>query len=258
MSLLRINRRWWKRTLFALLGGVSSVALAGTERVEFEGAVYQLYRVDRSALGSLELFWLDAQDHPLGGFAGLLAYVEKQGKKVEFATNAGIFRHGPRPLGLTISGGKELVPLNLAKGEGNFFLKPNGVFYVDDGKGAGVMSAEDFARSGLKPRLAVQSGPVLLLQGKMHPAFRQDSPNKRLRNGVGIRAEDGQVIFAMSDRNDREKGRVRFYQLAELFRHLGCRDALYLDGDISDMLVNPAPGMKPVPNTFAAMLGIVK
>lgn len=195
---------------------------------------------------------------PLKDFAGLTRHLEKQGKKVVFAMNAGIFGHGPRPLGLSISGGKELVPLNLSAGEGNFYLKPNGVFYVDDKLGAGVMKAEEFAASGIKPRMAVQSGPLLLRHGVMHPAFNEVSPNRRLRNGVGVRAKDGQVVFAMSDRDDREKGRVTFYQFSKFFEHLGCADALFLDGDISDMLINPTPGMKFTPNTFAGMLVISK
>jgi uncharacterized protein YigE (DUF2233 family) len=120
------------------------------------------------------------------------------------------------------------------------------------------MESREFAASGLKPRLAVQSGPMLLWHGKMHPDFREDSPNKRLRNGVGIRAKDGQIIFAMSDRLDREKGRVTFHQFAQFFRQNGCENALFLDGDISDMLIDPEPDMKIAPNTFAAMFVIAK
>jgi uncharacterized protein YigE (DUF2233 family) len=258
MSAMKINRRWLKRTLFALLGGVSSAAHAGAERVEFAGAVYHLYRVDKAEMAALDQFWLGDDGKPLKDFAGLTRQVEKQEKKVVFATNAGIFGHGPKPLGITVSGGRELTPLNLSSGEGNFYLKPNGVFFVDDKLGAGVMKAEEFAAAGIKPRVAVQSGPLLLRHGVMHPAFNENSPNRRLRSGVGVRAKDGQVIFAMSDREDRDKGRVTFYQFSKFFEHLGCADALFLDGDISDMLINPPPGMKFTPNTFAGMFVITK
>jgi uncharacterized protein YigE (DUF2233 family) len=258
MAKLKINRRWLKRTLVALLGGVSSAAHAGAERVEFAGAVYHLYRVDKVEMAALDLFWLGEDGKPLKDFAGLTQHLGKQGKKIVFATNAGIFGQGPRPLGLSISGGKELVPLNLSAGEGNFYLKPNGVFFVDDKLGAGVMKAEEFAVAGIRPRVAVQSGPLLLRHGVMHPAFNENSPNRRLRSGVGVRTKDGQIVFAMSDRENREKGRVTFYQFSKFFEHLGCADALFLDGDISDMLINPAPGMKFTPNTFAGMLVIAR
>ena len=255
---MRINRRWLKRTLFALVSGVSSAGYAGAERVEFGGAVYHLYRVDKAEIAALELYWQGEDGAPLKDFAGLARHLEKQGKKIVFATNAGIFGQGPKPLGITICGGKELVPLNLNAGEGNFYLKPNGVFFVDEKLGAGVMKAEEFAGAGIKPRVAVQSGPLLLGHGVMHPAFNEVSPNRRLRSGGGVRAKDGQIVFAMSDRDDREKGRVTFYQFSKFFEHLGCLDALFLDGDISDMLINPTPGMKFTPNTFAGMLVILK
>ena len=34
------------------------------------------------------------------------------------------------PLGLYIENGRQKVALNLASGEGNFFIRPGGVFYV--------------------------------------------------------------------------------------------------------------------------------
>jgi uncharacterized protein YigE (DUF2233 family) len=253
-----MNRRWLKRTWFALLGGVSRAALAGAERVEFAGTVYQLYRLDFSDQGSLELLWQEDDGRPLNHFMGLRRDLEKKGQGVVFAMNAGIFEQGPRPLGLTISAGKELVPLNLRSGEGNFFLKPNGVFFLDDTLGPGVMESQEFARSGIKPRLATQSGPLLLRHGMVHPAFNARSSNRRLRNGVGIRSKDGQIIFALSDREDFGKGRVTFYEFAEFFRNLGCLDALYLDGDISDMLIEPTADVRVAPNTFAGMLVITK
>lgn len=247
------------RWLLTLLGCAASLQhLHAAERLEFQGGIYHIFRVDRKEQHELQLLWQDANGKPLGSFTALQKQLAASGKHIVFASNAGIFERGPKPCGLTISGGVELVPLNLQSGEGNFYLKPNGVFYLDDHKGAGVMEAAEFSRSGLKPRLATQSGPLLLRKGAMHPAFNENSPNRRLRNGVGVRASDGQIIFAMSDRLDRTKGRVTFHQMASLFLHLGCKDALYLDGDISDMIVEPAPDATLTPNTFAAMFVIAR
>jgi uncharacterized protein YigE (DUF2233 family) len=73
---------------------------------------------------------------------------------------------------------------------------------------------------------------------------------------VGIVTKTREIVFVMSDREDRVKGRVTFHQLARLFLHLGCQDALYLDGDISQMITSPAPGTQFRPNTFAGMFVI--
>ena len=148
--------------------------------------------------------------------------------------------------------------MSLRSGEGNFYLKPNGIFYLDEQTGPGVMEAAEFVKSGLKPRLATQSGPLMLRKGVIHPAFTVNSPNKRLRNAVGVRAKDGQIIFAMSDRDDAVKGRVTFHQFTQFFIHLGCQDVLYLDGDISSMLIDPKADAKFTPNTFAAMFFVAE
>jgi uncharacterized protein YigE (DUF2233 family) len=222
------------------LGMVNSASCqAAAEHIEYEGALYHVYRIDKSQQTNLELVWLDTKGKPLSSFIGLHQESSAQGKTIQFAMNAGIYEHGPKPCGLTISAGKELVPLSLRDGEGNFYLKPNGVFYVDGKQGAGVMAANEYAASQLKPQIATQSGPLLLRHGKMHPAFNANSQNRRLRNAVGVRSADNQIIMVMSDREDRTKGRVTFHQLSRFFLHLGCQDALFLDGDISDMLVAP-------------------
>ncbi len=226
--------------------------------MEFDGAVYYVFRLERARHVDLQLLWLGKDGKPLGSFTGLRDQVESEGRHIRFAMNAGIYAMGPKPVGLTICGGHEDVPLNLASGEGNFFLQPNGVFYLDDKSGPGVMESGEFSRSGINPRLATQSGPLLLRRGVIHPAFNVGSPNRRLRNGVGVRASDGQIIFAISDRNDRERGRVTFHQMARFFLQQGCQDALYLDGDVSDILVDPAPETKLTPNTFAAMFVVLK
>lgn len=246
------------RWLLTLLGCAFTTHLRAAEQAEFEGALYHLYRVDKGNLAELELRWLGDDGKPLGSFEGLRTQLATEGKGIAFATNAGIYERGPKPCGLTICAGRELVPLNLRVGEGNFYLKPNGIFFVDATHGAGVMEAGEYSQSRLKPRLATQSGPLLLRKGVMHPAFNVNSPNKRQRNAVGVRTSDGQVIFVLCDREDRVKGRVTFHQFSRFFLHLGCEDALFLDGDISDMLVDPRPDAKITPNTFAAMFVIAK
>ena len=94
-----------------------------------------------------------------------------------------------------------------------------------------------------------QAGPMLLIDGKRHPAFKEGSENKLLRNGIGVDGQ-GRVIFAMTRRSQF----VNFHDFAGLFLQLGCQNALFLDGDISQMVVNPE---KPASsNLFGAMFVI--
>ena len=246
------------RWLLALVGCAATSHLIAAEQIEHDGALYHVFRVAKSDQKKLDLMWLGDDQKPLSSFTGLQKHLAASGHQIAFAMNAGIFEQGPKPCGLTVCQGKELVPLNLRVGEGNFYLKPNGVFFLDDHRGAGVMEAAEFGQSKIKPRLATQSGPLLMRQGRIHPAFNLNSPNKRLRNAVGVHATTGEIIFVMSDRLDRIKGRVTFHQLASFYLHLGCKDALYLDGDISDMVVEPLPEAALTPNTFAAMFVIAR
>jgi len=134
------------------------------------------------------------------------------------------------PVGLYIEQGRALFPLNRSPGSGNFFLLPNGVFAVDSRR-AYVMTTDAFAglpaatRAGLT--FATQSGPMLLVDGRPHPAFRADSSHRAIRSGVG-QISPTKIVFAISENP------VTFMELAELFRvDYGCSQALYLDGAIS-------------------------
>src|SRR4051812_6047931 len=109
--MLRVMRRSLFRWFLSLFGCTPLVAFAGAERVEFEGGLFHLYRVNRDDTGKLELVWLGNDGKPLGGFAGLLNQTKAAGKKIVFAMNAGIYETGPKPLGLTVCDGKEQVPL---------------------------------------------------------------------------------------------------------------------------------------------------
>ncbi len=138
--------------------------------------------------------------------------------------------------------GKTLKPLNLKDAPGNFYLKPNGVFFIDGKGGHIVPSTEYEAHPPAGPRLAVQSGPLLLHNGKVHPAFRADSTNRLHRNGVGVR-KDGKVVFAITEFEQAK--RVTLYEFAEFFRSQGCENALFLDGDISRMFIDHEGPMVP-------------
>jgi uncharacterized protein YigE (DUF2233 family) len=104
-------------------------------------------------------------------------------------------------------------------------MKPNGVFYVD-GKSAGVLDTAEFSRRKLKPEFATQSGPMLVINGRLHPRFLANATSKNRRNGVGVAGK--KVIFALAETP------VTLHQFARVFRDvLKTPNALYLDGSIS-------------------------
>ena len=161
--------------------------------------------------------------------ASLENWAGRRGMHLTFATNAGIFDPFFSPLGLHIEQGKELVGINHEDGSGNFYLKPNGVFLVAKGK-ASIIDAATYTPVP-ETSVATQSGPLLLNHGNIHPSFRENSSNKLVRSGVGVKG-DSEVFFAISD------GPVSFFEFATFFKEeLHCESALYLDGFISKMYI---------------------
>lgn len=176
-------------------------------------------------------------------FTDLADWLKTQDRTILWGTNAGIFSKALRPLGLHVERGVEQVPINGRDGSGNFYLKPNGVFRIDAGRASVEPTAESPPET---PWLATQSGPLLVHDGQIHPAFMPRSPNILLRSGVGVR-DPHTVVFAISE------GGTRFVELATLFRDaLGCGDALYLDGVISQW-VDPENPPGPTDGGFAGM-----
>ncbi|MFW7414926.1 phosphodiester glycosidase family protein [Demequina sp. SO4-18] len=160
----------------------------------------------------------------------MLADVIDADPAVAVATNAGIFTPEVEPGGLLVSDGEELVGLNLSDGGGNFHLMPNAVFAVLEDGTATVVDSTAYEPAGVLH--ATQSGPALVLDSEVHPEFREGSDNLALRSGVGVSPGGTTVTLAMS------WGLTNLWDFATLFRDaLGIDDALYLDGQISDLWV---------------------
>lgn len=231
---------------------LASAGVLNAASVEEESIVHAntRFRVVRVAADQVGVLWKPAKGEPFGSFENARRHLVQQGKTPVFLTNAGIYQMGAIPCGLHVENGIERHPLNLADAPGNFFLKPNGVFFIENGKAA-ILRTEDYALKKPKPTLAVQSGPMLLIRGTRHSKFQEGSANKLLRNGVGV-DDQGRVVFAITDKGQM----VNFWDFSGLFLHLGCKDALFLDGDISQMVVNPGENIRS--NQFAAMFFITK
>ena len=187
------------------------------------------------------------KDYFLGGremgawVSGLSAGASDMSAWVLMGMPASIYAYGMGkawiPVGLFIGEGVESAPLVTRAGPGNFGLLPNGVFcWGRPGQGFRVIESRTFAAEGPDCRYATQSGPMLVIGGKLHPRFLPDSDSVNIRNGVGVSADGRRAVFAVS--NDE----VNFHRFARFFRdHLGLPDALYFDGNIS-RLYAPALG----------------
>lgn len=229
------------------LAGVLGAAPVLEESVVHSEVRFRVVRVSPDQVG---LVWKPTGGQPYGTFENVRGHLARQGKTPVFLMNAGIYQTGGVPCGLHVENGVELHPLNQADAPGNFFLKPNGVFFVENGK-ASILGTGDYLLKKPKPDLAVQSGPMLLIGGKRHPAFRDGSASKLVRNGVGV-DDKGRVVFAITDHGQM----VNFWDFSGLFLKLGCKNALFLDGDISQMAVNPGENLRS--NQFAAMFFITR
>ncbi len=192
----------------------------------YEGVDYVVCRFNPAA-SDIRLFLNDAEGEPYGHFNWVNEALAKNGERLVFAMNAGMYHEDRSPVGLYIEGGREQSPLNVNNGPGNFHMKPNGLFIIDE-NGAWVITTSAYQVSNRPPPYyATQSGPMLVIDGDIHPRFLPDSDSLKRRNGVGV-TDEGEVIFVLAD------APVRFYDFARFFRdELGAQNALYLDGTIS-------------------------
>lgn len=217
------------------------------EHTKASAADISTYVVDPK-LQPLGMFWKDKSGKLIKSFGNLRQTLAADKQELVFAMNGGMFKKGLSPQGLYVENGKTLAPLDtVQKGYGNFYLQPNGVFYLTDDKQAVVVQTKDFVHTA-GVQFATQSGPMLVIDSRIHPVFVQGSKNVNIRNGVGI-LPDGKVLFAIS------KDRVNLYDFANFFLQKGCANALYLDGVVSRMYL-PALGWdKPSDIDFGVMIG---
>lgn len=195
---------------------------------DFEGSRFIVctYTAQRD---ELRLASRDRRGAPLRTFEALEAALGRDARRVRFAMNAGMFNAAGAPIGLYIADGVEHQPISLTDGPGNFHMKPNGVFWLAQDGGVHVDASHEFAAAAPQARWATQSGPMLLLNGAMHPRFSEDGASRLMRNGVGVR-DNRTAYFVISS------GFVSFGRFARFFRdELDCTNALFLDGSVSSL-----------------------
>jgi uncharacterized protein YigE (DUF2233 family) len=190
--------------------------------VTYESNSYTVCEVDLRRQ-TIRLFWKRPDGIPYGFLNALPPSLDERSAQLVFATNAGMFDPAHKPVGLYVENGHELVHANTKSGWGNFHLKPNGIFYVD-GERAGVLETGAYLKQQLHPDMATQSGPMLVINGRLHPRFVRANVSLKQRSGVGVR-DAHTIVFAISGNP------VSFAAFARLFRdRTKCDNALFLDG----------------------------
>ncbi len=216
----------------------------------FEGVRYSICEIDMTQ-ADLRVFLNDAESgDTLGSFSAVDAALREDGLTLEFGMNAGMYHSDRRPVGLYIEDGQEAAGVVTQKGPGNFGLLPNGVLCIREGR-ADVIETLRYVDEAPVCRHATQSGPMLVVDGALHPRFLIDSDSLYIRNGVGTSADGTRAVFVIST------DAVNFHTFGRLFRdHLGLPQALYFDGNIS-RLYAPELGRSDIGFPMGPIIGSV-
>lgn len=186
-----------------------------------------------------------------GSLGALDRELQRNGERLAMAMNGGMYHTDLSPVGLYVENGAQRQGLNTRRGPGNFHMLPNGVFYVANGV-AGVMETRAFMQRKIRASFATQSGPMLVINGRLHPRFDDESDSRKMRNGVGV-CDGGRVVFAISERY------VTFHEFAELFRtRFKCANALFLDGGGAPVLHAPSINRADRGRAIGPIVGVVE
>ena len=197
----------------------------------------------------ITFFWKNEKGENLKNAENLNIWLKTNNKKLLFSTNGGMYKKDRSPQGLYIEYKIIKTKIDTSSGNGNFYLKPNGIFYITTDNNAVISQTEDFINKG-NIKYATQSGPMLVIDGTVHSAFKEKSTNLNIRNGVGI-LPNNEVVFVIS------KKEINFYEFADFFKKLGCKNALYLDGFVSRTYL-PEKNWEQLDGDFGVIIGVTE
>lgn len=225
-----------------------TISGAQCETVLFDSAEFTTCEVDL-AQSDVRLFLRDEAGAVLGTF-GRVESALPEGVRLDIAMNAGMFHDDRSPVGLYVEDGEQEMRIITSDGPGNFGLLPNGVLCLGDASAA-VIESRTFEASPPACDHATQSGPMLVIDGDLHPRFLRDSDSLNIRNGVGVNAAGDRMWMVISDQA------VNFHHFARFFRdYLETPNALYFDGRVS-RLHAPEIGRSDLGFPVGPILGVV-
>ena len=231
-----------------LLLSVGSAMASDCKAITYDGANFTVCTVSED--DDVRLFLRNTDGAILGTFDRLEDRVAAENAEVVFAMNGGMYHPDRRPVGLYIENGVQLAPLVTREGPGNFGLLPNGVLCIEDNRFS-ITESKSFAAALPDCDFATQSGPMLVIDGALHPRFLPSSDSRFFRNGVGV-TDDGTLVAVISE------DPVNFHHFARLFRDvLKTPNALFLDGKVSRLFV-PALGRHDIGFPMGPILAVIR
>ncbi len=234
--------------IWALVSASAANAVS-CEDVSYAGNSYSVCSVD-PASQDLRLFLRDDDGQVYGQFHAIDDALQAEGKVLQFAMNAGMYHSDRAPVGYYLEDGEEIAAVVPNAGPGNFGLLPNGVFCIRDDR-ADVFETLVFLEGRPDCRFASQSGPMLVIEGALHPRFLIDSTSRYIRNGVGTSPDGKRVVFVISHNP------VTFHEFGSFFKDaLQLPNALYFDGSIS-RLYAPQLRRNDVGFSLGPIVGVV-
>jgi uncharacterized protein YigE (DUF2233 family) len=237
-----------KILILLLIISVISISFIAQKKTTIEDERFVSFTINPKKQ-NLEFYWKNEKGENFKNVENLKLWLKQKKKKLIFGTNGGMYKKDNSPQGLYIENGNKKMEIDTTKGNGNFYLKPNGIFYISIDKKPNICVTEKFTENK-NINFATQSGPMLVIDGNIHSAFQKNSVNLNTRNGVGI-LPNNDIIFAMS------KKEINFYEFAEYFKELGCKNALYLDGFVSRTYL-PEKKWDQIDGNFGVIIGVSK
>jgi uncharacterized protein YigE (DUF2233 family) len=202
----------------------------------------------------LKVFYLNQAGEAFRSIAALEEDLHLHHEHLLCATNGALFDVGEKPLGWLVVDGVRLHPLNQRQeGSGNFYLQPNGALVID-AAGASIMSTNEVSARELQLApitIGLQSGPILIRDGVINPRFLADSTSRFTRNAVCLLSPaHGVLLYAPEP--------VSLFEFSQALLDFGCRDALYLDGHLSQMwpFTEPLDGAQR--QSLATIVGVTQ
>jgi uncharacterized protein YigE (DUF2233 family) len=230
-----------------------SIELSGAYMVSFKGVQYQVF-IQGDSAHQLEIHHKDEKGSKYLSLNKVRKKLIEQGRTPIFLTNGGMYTPENNPEGLYVEEYNELFPLDTDSSKVllNFYMHPNGVFYVDERNQSFICKTSDYIEkqkdSLFKPRLATQSGPMLKIDGQIHPNFNWGSKSRKIRSGVGTFQNIN--VFAIT------RGLTNFYDFATFYTEvIPCNNALFLDGTIS-LMYHEKLSPKDLGGNFGVILSV--